>query len=50
MYKYRTTIEERKIIRMLDLKKIEKWYRSGEVWRIFRAVINATKKYYKVKK
>lgn len=41
--KFQTTKEERKIIDKLDLYEIENWINLKEYWRVFRAVINATK-------
>lgn len=48
--KYNTTKRERDIIDMLDLEKMDEYINSGDIWKVFRATINATKKYYKVNK
>ena len=46
---YSTTKEERKIIAMLPNEEIEEWAKSNQFWRIYREVIRATKKYFKIK-
>ena len=43
--KYKTTKEEREIIKELNTNNIERWAKKEEYWRIYKAVIKATKKY-----
>ncbi len=48
--KYKTTKEERAIIRKLPISRIEKWIEKKEYWRVYRIVIKVTKDYVKSQK
>ena len=48
MGRYKTTKEERAIIDRIDNDQIERWAGCKEFWRIYRAVIKATKDHFNV--
>ena len=40
---FKTTREERRIIRRLDTNQIEEWAKNRAFWKIYRDIIKATK-------